>query len=294
MKSKAKRFISLIVTLVMVFTVMSMTMVSMTAGAASTNTYSEYKTYQVKRGNQNYRGYILVPEKEGKYPVTVVYCGTGGLRRWKQYNFLDLVNKWINNGYIKPSILVMPAVDKNNSNITENVEGWQFEQNVREQLGGIKEALLASEYSAYIDPRKDIAVSGYSMGGAAALLAGTVYPNLFHNIGALSASHCYFTYDHQGWLQSPKQIIFSKSSKAKRLLAYSKDEKGSDGRYVFAENAKRYETEARNNGYRFKTYVTKGYGHEKDLFYKEIFIYLYYLEHNTVLTDSRMSNMSVL
>ena len=109
MKSKAKRFISLIVTLVMVFTVMSMTMVSMTAGSAGTKTYSKIKSYSVEYGGQTYCGYILVPEQPGKYPVNVVYCGTGGLKRWTDYSFDNWMNKWVDNGYIKPSIIVMPS-----------------------------------------------------------------------------------------------------------------------------------------------------------------------------------------
>ena len=55
MKSKARRLISLIVTLVMAFTVMSMSMVGMTAGVAESKTYSEIKKYEVTYGGKLYR-----------------------------------------------------------------------------------------------------------------------------------------------------------------------------------------------------------------------------------------------
>ena len=272
----------------MVFTVMSMTMVSMTAGAAGTKTYSKIKSYSVEYGGQTYCGYILVPEQPGKYPVNVVYCGTGGLKRWTDYSFDNWMNKWVDNGYIKPSIIVMPSVIDNGNNMASGVgtDYGMFSRNVRKQLGSMKEALLASEYSSYIDPRTDISVSGYSMGGCASLLAGTLYPKLYHNIGSLSPSHCYFTYDGSGWVKKAKDIIFSRSSRAKRLMSYSK----SEGE-PFISNFKTYEQLSRENGYRFKTYISKKDGHNVNLFYRQIFVYMYFLDHNTVLTDQQLEAM---
>ena len=293
MKSKAKRLISLVVTLVMAFSVMSMCMVSMTAGAAessSQNTYSELKKYEVTYAGKVYRGFILVPEKEGKYDVNLIFCGTGGLNRWTFYGFIDWANKWVSNGYLKPSIIVMPSVDKSNPDMEAGVSGWQFHQYVKEQMGTMKEALLKSDYGSFVNPQKKLNIIGYSMGGAASLLTGTLYPNLYENIGSLSPSQYYFSYDQAGWLKSPKEIVFSKSSRARRMLAYSKHESNGIS-YVFATNAKRYELEARNNGYGFKMYVTKNYPHRVDIFFREIFVYMYYLQHNVVLTESRINNM---
>ena len=290
MKSKARRLISLIVTLVMTFTVMSMSMVGMTAGAAENQTYSEIKKYEVTYGGKVYRGFILVPEEEGQYDVNLIFCGTGGLNRWTWYHFDQWVNKWVSNGYIKPSIIVMPSVDKSNPDMEAGVQGWQFEQFVREQMGGMKEALLKTEYGKYINPSKQINIIGYSMGGSASLLTATLYPNLYTNVASLSPSHTYYSYDGQQWLKSAKEIVFAKSSRARRLIAYSKSE--SNGQtYIFQENAKRYETEARKNGYPFKTYVTKNFPHKVDIFFREIFVYMYYLDHNIVLTESRVNNM---
>lgn len=290
MKSKARRLISLIVTLVMAFTVMSMSMVGMTAGAAENQTYSEIKKYEVKYGGKVYRGFILVPEEEGQYDVNLIFCGTGGLNRWTWYHFDQWVNKWVSNGYIKPSIIVMPSVDNNNPDMEAGVQGWQFEQFVRNQMGSMKEALLQTEYGKYVNPSKKINIIGYSMGGSASLLTGSLYPNLYDNIASLSPSQYYYSYDKLGWVKNTKEIVFSKSSRARRLLAYSKSENNGQT-YVYAENAKRYEAEARKNGCPFKMYVTKNYSHRVDIFFREIFVYMYYLDHNVVLTESRINNM---
>ena len=88
MKIRAKKLLSLIMSFVMAVTIMSMCMVSMTAGAAAPDekraTYNGFKEYYVELDGEKYLGYILVPEEEGKYPVNVLYCGTGGLQRWKR------------------------------------------------------------------------------------------------------------------------------------------------------------------------------------------------------------------
>ena len=293
MKSKAKRFMSLIVTLVMAFTLLSMSMVSMTAGAADAKTYSRIKKYSVDYGGQTYKGYILIPENcEGqKYEVVLVYCGLGGLVRWDQYGFQNWMNKWVGNGYIKPCIFISPSVIDNGKDMASGIgstpnEYNMFERNVRKQLGSMKEALLASEYGQYIDARKNISVGGYSMGGCSSLLAGTLYPNLYPNIASLSPSFPYYTDDGAGWIKLKKDVVFSKSSRAKRLLSIGKSEQE-----PFPSSYQRYEVTARNNGYRFKTYVSKKDGHNVNLFYREIFVFMYYLDHNTVLTDAQLEIM---
>ena len=291
MKIKAKKLLSLIVTLVMTITIMSVCMVSMTAGAAAADekraTYNGFKEYYVELGGEKFTGYILVPEEEGKYPVNVIYCGTGGLQRWKQYNFDQLYQQWVTDGYVQPSIIVMPSTARNNQKMEASVVGWEFELTVKKQLGRMKEALLKTPYSSRIDPTKEISISGYSMGGAAALLTGSLYPNLYANIGALSCSHTYYSNsDSTAWLTKKKAVVFSKSSKARRLLSYSKSEGD-----IFKKSFDLYNSVSRDNGYKFKTYITKGYGHNVYLFYRQIFVYLYYLDHNVVLTDNMLDAM---
>ena len=181
----------------------------------------------------------------------------------------------------------MPSVARNNQKMEAEVAGWEFELTVKNQLGRMKEALLKTPYSSLIDPSKDISICGYSMGGAAALLTGTLYPNLYANIGAFSCSHTYYSSSASwAWVKKKKDVIFSKSSKARRLLSYSKGE-GDLCKQSFAL----YYSATRDNGYRFKTYVTKDFGHNVYLFYRQIFVYLYYLDHNVVLTDNMLDAM---
>ncbi len=293
MKSKAKKFISLIVTLVMAFTIMSMTMMSMPAGAANNKSYSSIQRYSVEYGGQTYSGYILIPDDCAgkKYDVVLVYCGLGGLVRWDQYNFQNWLSKWVDNGYIKPCIFVSPSVIDNGKDMAAGIgssasEYNMFERNVRKQLGNFKEALLKSQYGKYIDARKNISVGGYSMGACASIYAGTLYPNLYPNIASLSPSFPYFCDDGSGWIKTKKEVVFSKSSRAKRLLSIGKCETE-----PFLSSFQRYEVTARNNGYRFKTYVSKKDGHNVNLFYREIFVFMYYLDHNTVLTDAQLEIM---
>ncbi len=289
MKIKAKRLLSLVVTFVMAVTIMSMCMVNLTVGAAEENraTYNGFKKYSLKYGNETYSGYALVPEEEGQYPVHVIYCGTGGLQRWTTYKFDKRYQKWVNNGYVKPAIIIMPGVARNGQKYDAGVAGWEFELTVRYQLGTLKEALLKTDFSSKIDASKDISISGYSMGGAAALLTGSLYPNLYPHIGAFSASHTYYSSsDNTAWVRNKKEVVFSKSSRARRLLSYSKGEGD-----LCKNSAKLYDSVTRQNGYSFKHYITKGYGHNVDLFYRQIFNYLYYLDHNLILSDKQLDAM---
>ena len=285
MKSMSRRIVSLFTTLVMTFSIMSLCLCNVetkVAAAGSNVNLGATTEYRLNYNNIQYQGYIYKPQKEGKYPVVVCIAGTGGAAKYGS-KFAASMNSWIKKGLIEPKIYIMPAFS---SNLNAEFKGDDYKIFLEYKLGSMMDAFRTSEYGDSIDFSTPMSVLGYSMGGAASIYAGNLYPDTFVNVGSLSPGQEYYsTVEGYGWIK-PSQVRFSKNSKARRLLACSKKE-GSN----YNTAVRNYDTLTRNKGYRFKIYRTNTGSHDWPVFMRETFVFLYYVDNNIVLTDSMLLNM---
>ena len=270
----------------MAFSMMSVCLCNLSVSAADANSnpnnLGKTTEYHLEYNGKKFQGFIFKPENEGKYPVVVLIAGTGGAGKFGK-NFEGTMNKWLNKEFIEPKIYIMPAFS---SDVNAGFKGDQYKIFLEYDLRYMKDAFLASEYGKYMDVSKPMSVAGYSMGGSAAMYAGNLYPNTYVNVGGLSPGQEYYsTNEGYGWIKS-SNVVFSKNSRARRLLACSKKE----GDY-YNKAVSDYDTLTRSKGYRFKIYRTNEGKHEWNIFIREIFIFLYYIDHNIVLTDQRLSSI---
>lgn len=302
MKSKFKKFLSMLMTAVMAFTVLTFSFANTTASAAwdwwnvwggwerrDTEPYGEIQPYEVKSGNKVHQGYILTPKAPGTYPVVVLFCGRTG-HRWKEnqdFSMKARMNTWVSKGYIKPMIIIMPTLvmnDRDNTNLNSDL----FFLYIRNKMGGLKNAFLSDKtFGKYFDPGETWSVSGYSMGGAAALYAGCLYRNLYVNVGSFSPSESlYYEEGGTGWINRASDLVFSKSSNAHLFMGYSVKERAEFARYV-----KKYDKLFKKNGFNFKIYVSPEGNHGTMLFRRQMLSFFYYISNNVFLTDDIIFTM---
>ena len=198
--------------------------------------YGEYKINS---------GAILVPEKEGTYPVLFVVHGSGGYseeRTSKLYSGLAyIMNKAVKNGYIEPMIIVMPTIPP------AKQPGYGGLQDFREYtskglcskvVNAIKDGTLGnyvekdkwnSSIASRIDGNAPMSIMGYSMGGSVALHVGCTLRNddnthTFINVGACSPSAFFYhrvwdpdiggyKIDPDSFVTDPSKMIYSNDSK---------------------------------------------------------------------------------
>ena len=291
MKSSVKKVLSLVMSAIMTFTVLSFGLKTNTANAAkrrNTELYGPLQEYEVKSGNVVHQGYILTPKEPGTYPVVVMFHGGTG-HRWTAGKDMDMaarMNTWTSKGYIKPMIIILPTLVMDNRT-AKNISSDMFYGYVKNKLGTLKNAFLGDKkYSKYFDPGKTWTVSGYSMGGAAALYAGTLYKNLFVNVGGLSPSAQYYIQEGRGWISQAKNLTFTRNSNAHLFMGYSLGE-----RPEFPQNVKRFDKAFRANGFNFKIYVSPEGTHSTPLFRREMLAFFYYVSNNVFLTDDVVGTM---
>ena len=226
--------------------------------------------------------YLVVPKNAGKYDVVILFSGLYGTGTLEN-NFLYYASKWVATKQIKPVVFVIPILEKFGHN-------KYFKNFIDEEINGttrmkyLIDMIRDGNLSSRANPKSDITVTGYSMGGCAALYAGIVYKDIIKNVGGLSPSYRTFTGDEKGWILDPEQLVFSDASDSHLYMCASKVEKSGsmyNNMQLYLEN--------------FKTpFVTKTYSkgkHEMKLFQEEIFTYLYYVQHNALPSSSVIKAM---
>lgn len=252
-------------------------------------TINEYnnKTCEVIGKKTTYnKGYTLVPDQDGQYPVLFLFHGAGGNASYKSY-IKDLMNKWVDLGYIEPMIVILPEVDQY-ADKGAGVEDDRFFI-ANNHLGYLLDKVNNGgwDFSNKIDTNKGISVAGYSMGGSMSLYAAHKYPNDIINIGACSPSiHAYLGDGKWGWMNHETDVTFTQNTNAHFFFSYGQAEKND-----FGANADRYNTAFENtkalngNPNSFVYYSGYNEGHTWNTFKRGIFAFLYYVNHDTIPSD---------
>jgi len=263
--------------------------------AASSYTYTSMVRKSISLGKVKVEGeeeteiektldyYLVQPKASGKYDVVILFSGLYGVGSFES-TFLYNASKWMASKKIKPVIFVIPILEKFGHN-------KYFKNFVDEEINGttrmkyLIDIIRDGSISSKANPKTDITVAGYSMGGCAALYAGIRYKDIVKNVGSLSPSYRTFTGDERGWVLDPEELVFTDDTDRHLFMCASKKEKKGS----MYNNMQLYLAN-------FKTpFVTRTYskgGHTMTLFQKEIFTFLYYVQNDKLPTSSVVKAMN--
>ena len=177
--------------------------------------------YGKTNGVRDY-GFIIVPDVEGTLPAMVLFHGGTGLKLPENSTNGGAVGRnWINTvirkGHLQPRIVIMPMVpntstdDKNHQNydypafmdkvfpsVLNRIEDGTFNGIIEK---GLKDNNISKKTSIDTTIRKHT-VSGYSMGGGAALYVGAKYKDRIAYVGSLSPAErfCMWRSSDKRWI----------------------------------------------------------------------------------------------
>ena len=231
--------------------------------------------------------YVLAPNRSGSYKPVILFPGLGTYDGYR--NLLPThANRWSASGLIDDYVYIIPIFNSQDSScspITENAFCRYSNRHASSHMGesyfgDLLDAVQAGLISSKVDTTADISVGGYSMGGCAALFAGCEYFDRVVNVGGLSSSWMFYN-PQGGWILDSElddRLHYSSDPDAHLLICASWTEQ--DGTR-FAD-LYRYMNLFQQRGITHKVKDFATGDHNMTLFYKEIFMFLYYIENDTV------------
>ncbi|SMC38818.1 Uncharacterized conserved protein YjdB, contains Ig-like domain [Oscillospiraceae bacterium] len=231
--------------------------------------------------------YVLAPNGNGTYKPVILFPGLGTYDGYR-YQFPSHANKWSASGLIDDYVYIIPifnSQDASCSPITDNAFCAYSNRHAAAHMdesyfGDLLDAIQAGQISSKVDTTADISVAGYSMGGCAALFAGCEYYDRVVNVGGLSSSWMFYN-PQGGWILDSEldtRLHYSDSPNAHRLICASWTEQ--DGTRF--GDLYRYMNLFRDRGIYFKVKDFQTGDHNMTFFLKEIFMFLYYIENDSV------------
>ena len=227
--------------------------------------------------NDQCKGYYMTPKEAGKYRTFIMIHGGGGVAG-ERTRLWSPINMWVKEGYFPPMVVVIPEVLDYTGTAGLDIDDFQMfiYKGHTQRFNTLLNKVIDGSLTSQIDTGKPLYISGFSMGGLAAVYAGDEYNTKVNNVGGLSPSSSFYLGDgNWGFRNFATDIHFSTDSDALVYLSCGLGENAG-----FSETIDRYETGIRvNNGNNLvvknKCPASWG-GHYWDLEQKEIFMYLYY------------------
>ena len=255
---------------------------------AAGSTYTASDTYYFADWNC---GYYTEPTAPGTYQTVILIHGSGSeCASWLAQQMPGAMAYWTEQGLLEPMNVIMPWVAHQATNDGWGVLGHQdFSFNYTEALGlNIENITGKADTSKY-----KTAIAGYSMGGCDALTAAALHPDLYKEIGSISSSFTFYKYDDpkNDWSNFHSTSEMGFTSDQRCYITYGAEEARQDKEHIFEPSANCYAGMLRNT---FGATVEGPYvcqdtswgKHGNRLFLREIYMYLYYLQHGVVPTEA--------
>lgn len=253
--------------------------------ASKTDVY----THQLVRRviNSECKLYYATPKAKGKYETVIIMHGQGNVDNFKN-RLLTHINTWVKMGYIKPMVVVIPEVldyTGEGSNVEDFCEYIKKSNSLR--FNTLLTSIETGELSPQIDTSIKPYISGFSMGGMAALYAGVEYNDRIKHVGALSPSKGFYLGEGR-WsaiCRYSKDIFFSNEEGACVFLTAGDEERDFEGARAFRQTVGYYENAIKvNNESIVKKFIGPASwgGHSFGIAQKEIFMYLYLVSNGTL------------
>ena len=231
--------------------------------------------------NSECKGYYFTPKAAGKYPTVIAIHGAGGVNSFKE-KLLSSYNDWVKQGYIPPMVVVIPEVLPTYNGGSSGYDMQDFKYFIQNTYTKRFDTLLKSIEDGSLSPQigtdKSICVTGFSMGGMAAIYAGAQFPTRIKYVGGLSPSQAFYLGENGSgaFYKKAADIHFSDAPDAHVYMSGGKAEDGG----AFITNITRYKNAISvNNPNIAITYSAPRSwgGHAWALAQKELFMYMYFV-----------------
>ena len=283
MRKKLLRFLS--AAIAVVITTASFVFAQDTKAAVAYTYDGTVKDYKIEE-TYNY-GKYFEPSEDGKYQILIYVHGSGEYGGCGQGSMptglLNLMNKWIFDGYCEPFVVICPRIEQLKEKSWGITDFGEFVS--KGYLEKLVEEIKAGNISDKVDTSKPIAIAGYSMGGAVALYAGAHDPDTFYNVGSISPSWCCYNGSKQSYLNSASELVFNQDPEGHYLMSYGE---GEDAQ--FGQNVKRYKgyiegnKENRDGLFKFCSYDASYGAHGWKVFMRGTFEFLFYMRNDCLPT----------
>ncbi|MBP5431133.1 alpha/beta hydrolase-fold protein [Ruminococcus sp.] len=238
------------------------------------------KTLYGEKGTTNY-GFVMAPEGEEKLPVVVFFHGIGTPSEGLSNLIMKKMASWVEGGYLSPVIFVSPYIEKTSRYNNQNEDFRVF---IRNEFHGLLQKIEDGSLCDRIDTTKDFSVSGFSMGGAAALYVGSKFRDKFPNVGALSSAQQYLFYDAKvgqvrGWALSDADVTdlgFATAEQNPHLFFTCSHTEANYGAYKYTD----YYNERFGNKNNFVSHIFASGNHDSAQAMRGLFCFLYYTQHD--------------
>ena len=240
---------------------------------------SDPYTHQLVRYelNDECKGYYATPKAKGTYPTVIIMHGQGTVEKFKT-RLLSHINNWVKQGYLPPMVVVIPEVMYYAG--TGESEMHDFElfinRNYKNRFNALLTSIEKGTLSSQIGTDKPIYVTGFSMGGMAAVYAGTEYNTRLKYVGGLSPARAFYLgEDDIGFHKKKADIHFSQEPDAHVYLSAGRGEQQLEFVYTVSRY---YKAICENDPDIVTKYIASPYwgGHSWELAHKELFMYLYF------------------
>lgn len=227
--------------------------------------------------NKECKGYYATPKAKGSYPTVVIMHGQGTVEKFKT-RLLSHINNWVKQGYLPPMVVVIPEIMDYTGADDSNMQDFEYyiSSHYPKRFNALLTSIEQGTLSSQIGTDKPIYVTGFSMGGMAAVHAGAEYNSRLKYVGGLSPARAFYLgEDNIGFYKKKADIYFSQEPDAHVYLAAGRGEQNQE----FLDTINRYALAIKVNN---PTIVTKCVapptwgGHSWELAQRELFMYLYF------------------
>ena len=227
--------------------------------------------------NSECKGYYATPKAKGTYPTVVIMHGQGTVEKFKT-RLLSHINNWVKQGYLPPMVVVIPEIMYYAGAGSSEMHDFELyiNSNYKNRFNALLTSIEQGTLSSQIGTDKPIYVTGFSMGGMAAVYAGAEYNTRLKYVGGLSPARAFYLGENNvGFHKKKADIYFSQEPDAHVYLAAGRGEQDLE----FVNTVNRYEIAIKVNN---PNVVTKYLasrtwgGHSWELAHKELFMYLYF------------------
>ncbi|MBR4733809.1 MAG: hypothetical protein IK081_13680, partial [Lachnospiraceae bacterium] len=314
MNRKLRSIMAIALTVLIVTGILPLDFAQTRVKAASPDVYESSFQYYSIDDKYNF-GRVFVPKADGKYPVIIFVHGSKGQNSVDNNPFRSRIETWVRKGYADPAIFVMPTIQQLKEKEWGTTDFGEFVSMgyCLDLVDYLKKPAEKTEeaWKNKIDVNRIDTITGVSMGGSVALFAGMKHPGIFKNVGALSPSQLFYknkkdvqAQDFAYWVTDPTKLVYTDAEDAHLMLAYGKgedyafsgpDPDGAANRYYAAISANE------NNKNQFLMYKAPAKAsngakleHGFDVFFRELFCYLYYLKFGRVLDGNNAEDAALI
>ncbi len=232
--------------------------------------------------------YVIEPDNAGTYPAVIMFHGMGGVG---DVNDLEArANNWMASGTLDPVVFIVPDIGANTGDLSHAFNKTYIGNTGKTKLDFLIDDIQSGAASSKIDTSADLSVAGFSLGGCSSLDAGIRRHDVIVNVGAFSSNSLFYPNPpytvNWGWYTDPSRIVYSSDPDAHRFLTASATETHNGNPYTAKKTVEFYAS-IMPEEYPFTTYIFSSGEHDSNLLFRELYMYLYYIQNDVLPTEEQ-------